>query len=498
MNFVDIPDITEEEKKDILSIKVKRKILDVYQIPYAIRMLIENMQSIEKKFSTEEFLTNETPANCPPRIKACLEHCINEILPDSIIDSDNNGSLNALFRLKNKWCSKKPSTVVNAIITLSMRTNSRTSKYFADDVECYEWYCELIGNKINPIKALYQYEKKSINMAFILGLIPNDETFYNIRSRDMVEMALDLENEGNLKLRKKEEPEKAMDAEAEGMYARDKQKGEKDGKNSKKAEVMRTKYCVCCVCHKQGHIARYCHFKYTYPRDMKNLYHTLFYESDPSDPISNYSPSRCKNVMLWMQNETTNEMVFDTGATQHFFKSSENLTNTHPSELTIHTANGTTISHEKGDYNNEKLKLKDVHVVPSCTKNLISINQLTKEGYIFKIDKDKLLGFENTAKVRKNEPTIIGKHKNGVWVYENSANAHPALVNEKLDDEIMRIHVTMAHASPGIVKQLLPQATDVTEKEIKQTILTKNCSCLQIVPKKHGSKHLTPYPKLTW
>lgn len=496
MNFVDIPDITEEEKKDILSIKVKRKILDVYQIPYAIRMLIENMQSIEKKFSTEEFLTNETPANCPPRIKACLEHCINEIFPDSIIDSDNNGSLNALFRLKNKWCSKKPSTVVNAIITLSMRTNSRTSKYFADDVECYEWYCELIGNKINPIKALYQYEKKSINMAFILGLIPNDETFYNIRSRDMVEMALDLENEGNLKLRKKEEPEKAMEAEAEGMYARDKQKGEKDGKNSKKAEVMRTKYCVCCVCHKQGHIARYCHFKYTYPRDMKNLYHTLFYESDPSDPISNYSPSQCKNVMLWMQNETTNEMVFDTGATQHFFKSSENLTNTHPSELTIHTANGTTISHEKGDYNNEKLKLKDVHVVPSCSKNLISINQLTKEGYIFKIDKDKLLGFENTAKVRKNEPTIIGKHKNGIWVYENSANAHPALVNEKLDDEIMRIHVTMAHASPGIVKQLLPQATDVNEKEIKQTILTKNCSCLQIVPKKHGSKHLTSYPKL--
>ena len=72
-----------------------------------------------------------------------------------------------------------------------------------------------------------------------------------------------------------------------------------------------------------------------------------------------------------MQNETTNEMVLDTRATQHFFKSFENLTNTHPSELTIHTANGKTISHEKGDYNNEKMKLKDVHVVPSCTKNLI-------------------------------------------------------------------------------------------------------------------------------
>ena len=68
MNFVDIPDITEEEKKGILSIKVKRKILDVYQIPYGIRMLIKNMQSIEKKFSTEEFLANEKSANCPPRI----------------------------------------------------------------------------------------------------------------------------------------------------------------------------------------------------------------------------------------------------------------------------------------------------------------------------------------------------------------------------------------------------------------------------------------------
>ncbi|KAF6009001.1 hypothetical protein HII12_003891, partial [Brettanomyces bruxellensis] len=86
----------------------------------------------------------------------------------------------------------------------------------------------------NAMNALYQYEKKSINMAFILGLIPNDETFYNIRSRDMVEMALDLENEGNLKLRKKEEPEKAMEAEAEGMYARDKQKVRKMAKTRRK------------------------------------------------------------------------------------------------------------------------------------------------------------------------------------------------------------------------------------------------------------------------
>ena len=52
----------------------------------------------------------------------------------------------------------------------------------------------------------------------------------------MVEMALDLENEGNLKLLKKEEPEKAVDAEAEEMYARDKQKGEREMAKTRRKE----------------------------------------------------------------------------------------------------------------------------------------------------------------------------------------------------------------------------------------------------------------------
>lgn len=54
----------------------------------------------------------------------------------------------------------------------------------------------------------------------------------------------------------------------------------------------------------------------------------------------------------------------------------------------------------------------------------------------------------------------------------------------------------MAHASPKMVKQLLPQATEVTEKEIEKVILTRDCSCLQVVPKRHGSKKLAQYPKL--
>lgn len=69
-------------------------------------------------------------------------------------------------------------------------------------------------------------------------------------------------------------------------------------------------------------------------------------------------------------------------------------------------------------------------------------------------------------------------------------------MEEKIDDEIMRIRMAMAHASPGIVKRLLPRAAEVTEKDIRKVILTSDCSCLQIVPKKHGSKKLTKYPKL--
>ena len=120
------------------------------------------------------------------------------------------------------------------------------------------------------------------------------------------------------------------------------------------------------------------------------------------------------------------------------------------------------------------MNLKNVYVVPSSAENLISINQLTKQGYIFKCDNEKLVGYLNAKKWKQSDPTFIAKHENGVWVYQNPESAYSALFDEKLDDEIMRIHITMAHASPKMVKQLLPQATEVTEKEIEKVILTRD------------------------
>ena len=171
------------------------------------------------------------------------------------------------------------------------------------------------------------------------------------------------------------------------------------------------------------------------------------------------------NLSLWTRSTPTDRMVLDSGATQHFFRSSTKLYNKKPAELKIHTVNGITISHEKGDYDDGILNLKNVYVVPSSAENLISINQLTKQGYIFKCDNEKLVGYLNAKKWKQSDPTFIAKHENGVWVYQNPENANSALFDEKLDDEIMRIHITMAHASPKMVKQLLPQATEVTEKE---------------------------------
>ena len=381
-NFGEIPDITEDQAKAILTTKMDAKIIDVYQFPYAVSEIIEAMNSIEENFSTEKFLSMKEVTKCPPRIMNCIKHCIKEIFPKTIVDPHKNQCLNQFFRLKNKWCTNEPSTVVNAINTLTLRLNTGKSKSVGDDTESLEWYCNIIERRTIPITTLYQYEKTSVDTVFLLGLLPNDETFYQIGAREMVSRVQELESDGRLKLRKNVEQEKAMNAEGnvsddeeeKGLFVKNKKWKFKETKPPRKGEYVLTKYCFCCICHKQGHIARYCRQRQNYPKDTRNIYHTTFYEKDPSDPLSDYTSSNCKDVMLWTRSMPTDRMVLDSGVTQHLFRSSTKLYNKKQAELKIHTVNGITISHEKGDYDDRILKLKNVYVVPSSAENLISIN----------------------------------------------------------------------------------------------------------------------------
>ena len=60
-----LTDITEEEEKEILSIKIQTKIVDEYQIPCAIKMIINNMKSVRQKFPIENFVSLEKMTECP-------------------------------------------------------------------------------------------------------------------------------------------------------------------------------------------------------------------------------------------------------------------------------------------------------------------------------------------------------------------------------------------------------------------------------------------------
>jgi len=71
-NFGEIQDITEDEAKAILTTKMDAKIIDVYQFPYAVSEIIEAMNSIEEKFSTEKFLSMKEVTKCPPIIMNCI------------------------------------------------------------------------------------------------------------------------------------------------------------------------------------------------------------------------------------------------------------------------------------------------------------------------------------------------------------------------------------------------------------------------------------------
>mgnify|MGYP003366279447 FL=1 len=242
----------------------------------------------------------------PPRIMKFIKHCIKEIFPKTIIDPQNNQCLNQFFRLKNMCCTNEPSTVVNAMNTLTI-INTGKSKLVGDDTESIEWCCNIIEKGTIPITTLlYQYEKTSVDTVFLLGLLPNDEAFYQIGAREMVSRVQELESDGRLKLGKNVEQEKAKNAEGnvsddeeeKGFFAKNKKWRSKDTKPPRKGKYVLTKYCFCCICHKQGHIARYCRQRQNYTKDTWNIYHTTFYEKDPSDPLSDYTSSNCKDVVL--------------------------------------------------------------------------------------------------------------------------------------------------------------------------------------------------------
>ena len=64
--------LSYDEAKAILTTKMDAKIIDVYQFPYAVSEIIEAMNSIEEKFSTEKFLSMKEVTKCPPIIMNCI------------------------------------------------------------------------------------------------------------------------------------------------------------------------------------------------------------------------------------------------------------------------------------------------------------------------------------------------------------------------------------------------------------------------------------------
>ncbi len=135
-------------------------------------------------------------------------------------------------------------------------------------------------------------------MAFLLKFIPNDESFYNIGTAEMVDILQSLKNSGDLETTKKG-PEEAMvanpsddsgDKDEKGISARGRQyRKEKEFRSFRKGDYVLTKYCTCFICHKQGHIARYCRHRNEYNGNSWNLYHSTFRECDPGDSLNHNS-----------------------------------------------------------------------------------------------------------------------------------------------------------------------------------------------------------------
>lgn len=148
-------------------------------------------------------------------------------------------------------------------------------------------------------------------------------------------------------------------------------------------------------------------------------------------------------------NKSSNLLVLDSGATDHFCNDASTLTSFVSTEATVSLADGDECKIVgTGNYYNSKyrLELTDVKVVPSLTVPLMSVRKFTKNGYLVTFDDKEARIIEKSS----GKVTLRVPRKGNLYALEIDGNSQ-SIVNNCISNEW---HQRLGHPGNDKLKQL--------------------------------------------
>lgn len=158
---------------------------------------------------------------------------------------------------------------------------------------------------------------------------------------------------------------------------------------------------LCTYCRRQGHTAKRCYKRKREQRDHRDTgAHTMLASAFTATPTA------------------TTEFIVDSGASAHMVNDDKLVEDRRQNLCNISVANGQTItSNFIGKISiSPTVCLSNVLVVPNLSNNLISVSQMTNEGYVVVFNNDGCNIFKKNGKTTGN-PIISAKRINGLYKF---------------------------------------------------------------------------------
>ena len=205
--------------------------------------------------------------------------------------------------------------------------------------------------------------------------------------------------------------------------------------------------------------------------ETKNHSNELIYSSDT---INN-------NVSLeeiyFLDTHQDVEFVVDSGATIHVTNDSSLLSNSRNGCTLIKIVNGNSNVTIERNISFGGLCLQNVLYIPQAPRNIISVHQLTLEGYDVSIDHEKL------TITKANAVICICSRLNNLWILtpkDVSEQMVFVVESDLAKDDILKQHVNHGHASKGQLKNILGESYN--DSAVSKAL--KEChTCASVVPK---------------
>ena len=185
----------------------------------------------------------------------------------------------------------------------------------------------------------------------------------------------------------------------------------------------------------------------------------------------------CEEEIYFLDAHQDVEFVVDSGATIHVTNDSSLLSNSRNGTTLIKGVNGSSTATIEGDISLGKLYLKNVLYIAQAPRNIISVHQLTLEGYDVQIDHEKL------TITKGNSVICICSRFNNLWILTpKDVSEQMVFVVESLlsKDDILKQHVNHGHASKKQLKNILGEKFN--DSAVSKAL--KECqTCASVVPK---------------